>query len=88
MNFDNLSGVLFIYLVLGLPIMTIVGVILIPRFYSNEKYKNIFRALRWFFIIVLIPLSFYITGSLLSLFNQLSLILALQCHQDCFDECL
>jgi hypothetical protein len=67
MNLDNLSGVLFIYLVLGLPIMTIVGVILIPRFYSNEKYKNMFRALRWLFIIVLIPLSFYVSGSLLSL---------------------
>ena len=67
MNLDNLSGVLFLYLVLGLPIMAIVGVILIPRFYSNEKYKEMCRALRWFFIIVLIPLSLYITGSFLRL---------------------
>ena len=66
MNLDNLSGVLFIYL-LFLPIMVIVGIVLIPRFYSNKKYKNMLRVLRWFFIIVLIPLSLYITGSLLSL---------------------
>ena len=66
MNLNNLSGVLFIYL-LFLPIMVIVGIALIPRFYSNKKYKNMLRVLRWFCIIVLIPLSLYITGSLLSL---------------------
>ena len=66
MNLDNLSGVLFIYL-LFLPIMVIVGIALIPRFYSNKKYKNMLRVLRLFFIIVLIPLSIFITGSLLSL---------------------
>ena len=66
MNLDNLSGVLFIYM-LFLPIMVIVGIVLIPRFYSNKKYKNMLRVLRWFFIIVLIPLSLYIAGSLLSL---------------------
>ena len=66
MDLNNLSGVLFIYL-LFLPIMAIVGIALIPRFYSNKKYKNMFRVLRWFCIIVLIPLSFYISGSLLSL---------------------
>jgi len=66
MDLSNLSGVLFIYL-LFLPIMVIVGIALIPRFYSNKKYKNMLRVLRWFFIIVLIPLSLYITGSLLSL---------------------
>ena len=66
MDLSNLSGVLFIYL-LFLPIMVIVGIALIPRFYSNKKYKNMLKVLRWFFIIVLIPLSLYITGSLLSL---------------------
>jgi len=66
MDLSNLSGVLFIYL-LFLPIMVIVGIALIPHFYSNKKYKNMLRVLRWFFIIVLIPLSLYITGSLLSL---------------------
>ena len=66
MDLSNLSGVLFIYL-LFLPIMVIVGIALIPRFYSNKKYKNMLRVLRWFFIIVLTPLSLYITGSLLSL---------------------
>jgi Mn2+/Fe2+ NRAMP family transporter len=66
MNLNNLSAVMFFYL-LFLPIMVIVGIALIPRFYSNEKYKNILRVLRWFCIIVLVPLSLYITGSLLSL---------------------
>jgi hypothetical protein len=66
MDLSNLSGVLFIYL-LFLPIMVIVGIALIPRFYSNKKYKNMLRVLRWFFILVLIPISLYITGSLLSL---------------------
>ena len=66
MNLDNLSVVIFIILLFGFPIMTIVGIALIPRFYSNKKYKNMLRALRWFFIIVLVPLSLYITGSLLS----------------------
>ena len=65
MDLNNLSAVMFFYL-LFLPIMVIVGIALIPRFYSNEKYKNMLRVLRWFFIIVLIPLSLYITGSLLS----------------------
>ena len=66
MDLNNLSAVMFFYL-LFLPIMVIVGIALIPRFYSNEKYKNILRVLRWFCIIVLVPLSLYITGSLLSL---------------------
>jgi hypothetical protein len=65
MDLNNLSAVMFIYL-LFLPIMVIVGIALIPRFYSNEKYKNMLRVLRWFCIIVLIPLSLYVTGSLLS----------------------
>ena len=66
MDLNNLSAVMFFYL-LFLPIMVIVGIALIPRFYSNEKYKNMLRVLRWFCIIVLIPLSLYISGSLLSL---------------------
>ena len=66
MDLNNLSAVMFFYL-LFLPIMVIVGIALIPRFYSNKKYKNMLRVLRWFFIIVLVPLSLYITGSLLSL---------------------
>ena len=65
MDLNNLSAVMFFYL-LFLPIMVIVGIALIPRFYSNKKYKNMLRVLRWFFIIVLVPLSLYITGSLLS----------------------
>ena len=65
MDLNNLSAVMFFYL-LFLPIMVIVGIALIPRFYSNEKYKNMLRVLRWFCIIVLIPLSLYTTGSLLS----------------------
>jgi len=66
MDLNNLSAVMFFYL-LFLPIMVIVGIALIPRFYSNKKYKNMLRVLRWFCIIVLIPLSLYISGSLLSL---------------------